>query len=195
MPDWISLDNTVAWIDALKGHPWTPFAVVLAFVPAMLVMFPRPLITVAAVVVFGPWLGFTYSMVGVLLSSQLAFYAGTRVDEGRLKRWSGPKFDKLLKLLRKRGLVAVTAMRLLPGPPFVVESYAGGILRVKGWHMLVGTFLGMLPGMLATTVLGDQLEAWIAEGKEFNRWVVAGAIAALVALSWATHRWYRRQEN
>jgi len=75
-----------------------------------------------------------------------------------------------------------------------VESVVAGALRVKLWHLVVGTALGMLPGMLGTTILGDQLAAAITHGREINRWVVVGAIAAMLALFFFTHRVYKRMQ-
>ena len=193
LAEWVSLEATVEWIKTFQGHWWAPLVVVLAYIPAMVTLFPRPLITLAAVVVFGPWLGFTYSMVGVLLSAQVGYYAGRLVDEQRLRRMAGRKYERLKRLLQRKGLMAVTAMRILPGPPFLVESIAAGVMRVKAWHHLAGTFLGMAPGMFFTTVLGHQVSAVLSEGREMNRWVIAAVVVAFVAMTWATHRWYKRQ--
>jgi uncharacterized membrane protein YdjX (TVP38/TMEM64 family) len=123
----------------------------------------------------------------------VGYYAGRLVDERRLKRMAGRKYDRLQRLLQRKGLMAVTAMRILPGPPFLVESIAAGVMRVKAWHHLAGTFLGMAPGMFFTTVLGHQVSALLSEGREVNRWIIAAVVAAFIAMTWATHRWYKRQ--
>ncbi len=39
-------------------------------------MFPRPVLTLTAVVMFGPWLGLFYAMSGVLLAALTHYYAG-----------------------------------------------------------------------------------------------------------------------
>lgn len=191
----VSLESIVAWIETFQGHWWAPATVVLANIVAMLTLFPRPIITVAAVVVFGPWLGFLYSMAGVLVAGQVAFYAGRLVDERRLERMAGRKYGELKRVLQRKGLMAVTAMRILPGPPFFVESLAAGVMRVKPWHHLAGTFLGMAPGMFLTTVMGHQVSALLSGTREINRGVVAAVVAAFVAMTWATHRWYKRQSG
>lgn len=192
LAEWVSLEATVDWIRTFQGHWWAPVVVVLAYIAAMLTLFPRPLLTVAAVVVFGAWLGFTYAMVGVLVSGQLAYYAGRLVDESRLERMGGRKYAQMKRILQRKGLMAVTAMRILPGPPFFVESMAAGVLRVKAWHHLAGTFLGMAPGMFLTTVMGHQVSALLSDAREVNRGVIAAVVVAFVAMTWATHRWYKR---
>jgi uncharacterized membrane protein YdjX (TVP38/TMEM64 family) len=75
-----------------------------------------------------------------------------------------------------------------------VESLAAGAMRVKAWDHLAGTFLGMAPGMFLTTVMGHQVSALLSDAREVNRGVIAAVVAAFVAMTWATHRWYRRQK-
>ena len=51
-------------------------------------MFPRPLITLAAVVAFGPWLGFLYALIGILVAAAVAYYAG-RLRRDTVRRLAG----------------------------------------------------------------------------------------------------------
>jgi uncharacterized membrane protein YdjX (TVP38/TMEM64 family) len=187
-------EEVIGWFREFRGSFWAPVAIIFAHLIASIVMFPRPLLTIAAVVAFGMWWGFAYSMVGVLISAAAGWYAGRMFDENRIKRMAGPRLAPMRRMLKKEGLIAVTLLRLLPVAPFTVESVVAGALRVKLWHLLAGTFLGMLPGMIGTTVLGDQLAAAFTEGREINRWVIVGAVAAMLALFYFTGRWYKRME-
>lgn len=186
--------DVIGWFRETRGTWWAPVAIVFAHLLASVVMFPRPLLTIAAVVAFGPLLGFTYSLLGVLISAAGGYYAGRLLDERRVKRMAGPRLQPLSRMLRKQGLMAVTLIRLLPVAPFTVESVVAGALRVKLWHLLVGTAIGMLPGMLGTTVLGDQLAAVFTDDRDLNKWVVIGVAVAMAALFWYSHHWYKRLE-
>lgn len=188
----VTARNTIEWIGGFASRWWAPWLVALAFTPASIVMFPRPLITFAAVVVFGPWIGFAVSMGGVLVASTLTFYAGMLLDERTVKRWAGPRMARLTKMLQKKGLSTFIAIRLLPVAPFAVESAVAGALRMPLWAVTLGTAVGMLPGMLATTVLSDQIAAFFREGGEVNRWLVAAAVVAMLAMFWATRVWWLR---
>jgi len=187
-------DEVIGWFREVSGTFWAPVAIVFAHLVASIVMFPRPLLTIAAVVAFGMVWGFAYSMLGVLISAAAGWYAGKLFDEKRIKRMAGPRLAPMTRMLKKEGLISITLLRLLPVAPFTVESVVAGALRVKLWHLVVGTALGMLPGMLGTTILGDQLAAAITHGREINRWVVVGAIAAMLALFFFTHRVYKRMQ-
>jgi uncharacterized membrane protein YdjX (TVP38/TMEM64 family) len=153
------------------------------------VLFPRPLITLAAVLVFGPWLGFAYSMVGIMVAALLTFYAGRYVRRDAVRRIAGRKLDRLSAAMRERGLVAMTAVRLVPLAPFPVVGLVAGAIRVKPWHYAAGSFLGNLPGVLAATVFADQIAAALDDSSRVNWWVVGGVIAVLALGTLAVRRW------
>ena len=187
-----SARNIEGTLEAISGRWWTPWLLAALFTPAALVMFPRPILTLAAVAVFGFAEGFAISMAGVLASAALFYLVGRRIDEKRLEKLAGSRIPRIRKLLQREGLMAVTVIGLLPVAPFTVEMLVFGALRVKLWHVLLGVFLAMLPGMLGTTVLGHQLVASLRHGQSMNRGVVAATVVALVALVFFTHRWWKR---
>jgi len=166
--------------------------VALAYTPACFVLFPRPLITLAAVIAFGPWLGFTIALSGVVLSAAVTYFAGMRMRRSTVRRLAGQRLAEMIEVLRRHGLLAMTLLRLVPIAPFAVEGIVAGAVRLKLWHLLVGTALGMLPGTLATTVFGDQLEAAFSEGRGVNWWIIAGVVALLVGGGFAVRRWFQR---
>jgi phosphatidylserine/phosphatidylglycerophosphate/cardiolipin synthase-like enzyme/uncharacterized membrane protein YdjX (TVP38/TMEM64 family) len=184
--------NVIDWVDSFARAWWAPLVIVAAYSPACIVMFPRPLITLAAVVAFGPLLGFAYATIGVLASALAGYVAGRYIDRDKLRRISGRNLNRLTRALRQRGLVAVTAVRLVPLAPFVVESLVAGAIRIKAWEFALGTFLGMLPGLLAATVFGDQIESALRSG-QFNWWIVAGIVVFFVALTLVVRKWLARQ--
>lgn len=169
---------------------WAPLAILIAYTPASVLMFPRPLITLAAVVAFGPILGFAYALGGIITAALLAYAAGRSLDRDRIRRIAGEKLNRLSLALKERGLLAMTAVRIVPVAPFVVSSLVAGAIRIKLWHYVLGTVLGMLPGVLAATIFGEQFEA--ALRGEVNYWIVGGVLAALGAGALAVRRWLTR---
>jgi len=187
----ISPPSVVAWAHDFGSRWWAPLLVIAAYTPACFVMFPRPLITLAAVVAFGPWLGFLYALVGIVGSAAVTYYAGRRMRRDTVRRLAGPKLDRMVAVLKKHGLLAMTLLRLVPLAPFAVEGMVAGAVRLKLWHLLAGTAIGMLPGTLAATLFGDQIER-AASGGGFNWWVVGGAALLLLGGAIAVKRWFGR---
>jgi uncharacterized membrane protein YdjX (TVP38/TMEM64 family) len=177
------------WARAFADTVWAPLIVLVAFTPAAIVMFPRPIITLFAVVAFGPWLGFAYSMTGILISALFTYWVGTRMDRSTVRRLAGPKLSRILDVLRRRGVVALTALRLVPLAPFTIEGIVAGAIRAPLRDFTIGTAIGMLPGTLAATVFGDQLEIALRDPSEVNLWIVGGVALALLTATLLVRRW------
>jgi phospholipase D1/2 len=188
-------EAAIAWAKAFGEQPWAPWALMAAYTPACLVMFPRPLITLAAVIAFGPWLGFFYSLTGICVSSAVTWKMGRHMRRDTVRRLAGPKLDRMIDVLKKHGLVAMTLLRLVPLAPFAVESMVAGAIRMKLWHVVVGTAIGLLPGTLTTTVFGDAIETAVSGTGHVNWWLVGGALALLAGGAWAVKRWFTRMER
>lgn len=177
--EWVTAERLVGWIETFSQYWWAPLALGLAYIPAAIVIFPRPLLTVAAAMAFGPWKGFAIALGGVLATTLLGYALGRGVDPARVKRWSGPRLDRVAGALRKEGLISVASVCVLPLAPFFIEVVAFGALRLKLWHVMGGVTISNVPGLLASTLLGDQVHAVLAHDRTLNPWVLA-LVAALV---------------
>jgi phospholipase D1/2 len=142
------------------------------------------------VIAFGPWLGFAYGMAGILLAALATYYAGRLLPRTTVRRLAGEKLDAMSKQLRSDGFLAITAIRLVPLAPFAIEGIAAGAVRIRLPPYLLGTFAGMLPGVLATSVFGHQLSAALEDPSVINWWIVGGVLLALVALTYCVRRWF-----
>jgi phospholipase D1/2 len=152
-------------------------------------MFPRPLLTMLGVIAFGPFAAFAAAMTGMLLSAFGTYLAGTRFDRHMVRRVGGRRVAKMARVLRERGLVAVTALRLVPLAPYAVEGIVAGAIRIRLRDFMLGTAIGVFPGIFAATLFGDQLHAALENPREMNYWLLAGVIAFLVGSTWGVRRW------
>jgi len=178
--DWISADKVTAWAEAFGSLWWAPLVVIAAYTPASIVLFPRPLITLAATVAFGPALAFACGFLGMMIAGVATYAMGRVLDRDRVRRIAGERLHRLGHVLRQRGLPAVIAVRFVPIAPYWVVNMVAGAIRIRLWHFLVGTALGVLPGLLAATVYGDQLGAALKDPARINYWLV-GAITLFFA--------------
>jgi phospholipase D1/2 len=186
----VTPERIIAWAKAVRGTWWAPIAVVLIYTPSAFVLFPRPLLTLLTVIAFGPWLGFIYGMAGILLSALATYYAGRIMPPQTVERLAGKHSAHAGKVLRKHGLAAMTAIRIVPAAPFVLEGILAGAMRIKLWHYMVGTLIGMTPGVLATSVFGEQITRALEDPSTINWWLVAAVLAAFAALTYAVRRWF-----
>ncbi len=188
-------EAAVRWAQEVGSHWWVPLVLLLAYTPACFVMFPRPLITLSAVIVFGPWKGAALALTGITLAAVFTYFVGMRMRRDTVRRLAGPRLDRMIEVLKKNGLLALTLLRLVPLAPFAVEGIVAGAVRMKLWHLAVGTLIGMLPGTLAATVFGAEIEAALSGGGSINWWLVGGVLALLGAGTWGVKRWFGRMER
>ena len=186
----VSADIVIGWAKDFGSRWWAPLLVMASYTPACMVMFPRPLITLAAVIAFGPWMGFVYALTGIVASSIVTYYIGRRMRRDTVRRIAGPKLDRMIEVLKKYGLLAMTLLRLVPLAPFVVESIVAGAIHMRLWHVALGTAIGLLPGTLATTIFGDAIETALTGTGEVNWWLVGIAVGLLAGGIVAVKRWF-----
>lgn len=192
LSEWVSVENATQWAGQFSALWWAPVVLMLLYTPASVIMFPRPVLTLTAVVMFGPWLGFLYAMSGILLASTTHYYAGRMFGRDTVRRIAGGRLNRITGILRHHGVVAVTAIRLVPVAPFFVPGLVAGAIRLRLWQFLLGTFFGMLPGALTTTVFADQLQAAFKDGGHVNYWIVGGVILMFAVVMLLVRRWFNR---
>jgi uncharacterized membrane protein YdjX (TVP38/TMEM64 family) len=193
--DSVNGEAAMRWAKDVGAQWWVPLVLLLAYTPACFVMFPRPLITLAAVIALGPWKGCVLALTGITLAAVLTYVVGMRMRRDTVRRLAGPRLDRMIDVLKKHGLLALTLLRLVPLAPFAVEGIVAGAVRMKLWHLALGTLIGMLPGTLTATVFGNQIEAALSGTGPVNWWLVAGMLALLGGASWAVKRWFGRMER
>ncbi|MCG7593528.1 TVP38/TMEM64 family protein [Mycobacterium sp. PSTR-4-N] len=143
------------WATSLGA--WFPLAFLAAHVVVTVFPFPRTAFTLAAGLLFGPYLGIPLAVVASTLSAVLAVALVRAAGWQLATLVSHPKVDALDARLRERGWVAVMAMRMIPAVPFSVLNYAAGASAVRLLPYTLATIAGLLPGTAAVVVLGDAL--------------------------------------
>ncbi|TXI52647.1 TVP38/TMEM64 family protein [Mycolicibacter arupensis] len=137
--------------------PWFPLAFLAAHTLVTVFPFPRTAFTLAAGLLFGPWLGVVLAVVASALSA-VATLILMRVFGWQVSRLvRHPRLDAVNARLRRRGWPAVVSLRLIPAIPFSVINYAAGASAVRALPYTLATLVGLLPGTAAVVVLGDAL--------------------------------------
>lgn len=147
LADWLSPQSLVAWRAGFVAHPWAPLAAIAAFPIGSLLVLPVTLLIVAAAFLFGPLEGFAYSVVGVALAASLNFAIGALLGRGFVRRVAGPRVNGVSRRLAREGVLAMAALRLVPVAPFTVVNLVAGASHIGFRDYLLGTLLGMAPGM------------------------------------------------
>ena len=176
-------DVVKAELAALAGNPLAPVIIIGVFVVLGSLMFPVTVLIAATAAAFGPWFGFTYALIGAMASALATYGVGALVGKNTLRDLLGPKLNRVRQRVAKRGVVAVAAIRMVPIAPFAVINLAAGASAIPVFDYMIGTFIGMLPGMIMISAVGNQFARILTSPTPFDLAVLAAAITAWIALS------------
>jgi len=192
----LDLQALASAVDAFRGHPAAPWLVMAGFVVGGLIVLPITLMNVFTVVVFGPVAGFGCALAGATVSALASFGIGRLLGHRAVSQLTGSRIHSLSLRLRAGGITAVTALRLLPVAHFTVVSLAAGASHVRARDFLLGTVLGMAPGIGVIALLVEHLNAVSARPGPAAWPLLAAAsiamLALLLVLRHAAHRLRRR---
>lgn len=179
------------WIDGFGF--WGPVIYILVFALSMLFApvptAPMPLIASA---VFGPVLGFFYTIIATAIGSTICFWVARRLGRPVLRRFASQRaVDRIDQLGARLGVRLLIVMRLFPVAGVDYVSYAAGLTQMRFLTYIVISVLASSPILILAAVLGDAV-------LERNRELLLGAglgVAAFFALPVAWVWWRRRRER
>jgi uncharacterized membrane protein YdjX (TVP38/TMEM64 family) len=188
LSEWIDIERLSGWVYAMKGSLLVPVTVVGIYVAGGMLMIPVTLLVGATGIVFSPVIGTLYALAGCLLSGLTAYALGAKLGRNTIRKLSGKRSARLSRRLADNGIIAVAIIRNLPVAPFTIVNMMAGASRIKLKDFLIGTAIGMLPGILGVVVFSDRLLNAVRNPGWFNVSIAAG-VAVLIGLgSWWIHR-------
>jgi uncharacterized membrane protein YdjX (TVP38/TMEM64 family) len=186
--EWIDVTRAVALMRRLGDSPFAPLVMIGAYVLGGLLVFPVNILIAVTVIVFGPLPGIAYALVGCLLSAVVLYELGRLLPSAGLRGRSAERIRLLGKQLAGHGVLAVMLVRIVPVAPYSVVSLVGGVVQVQRPAYLLGTALGMLPGILVNALFIDRILAAIHSPGPLTIALVVLAAAVIVAFAFAVRR-------
>jgi uncharacterized membrane protein YdjX (TVP38/TMEM64 family) len=156
---------------------WAPLTYIVFYSFRSLLFFPASVLTIIAGILFGPWFGLLFTIIGENISANLSFVVG---------RYFMEDFDQSLESnnrfintafcsTRKNGFLTVLIMRL-SFVPFDLVGYFSGVCNIKQKDFALGTLLGTIPGLLTFTMLGSSV-------RDLNLLFIGGAVLMVSLLT------------
>jgi uncharacterized membrane protein YdjX (TVP38/TMEM64 family) len=141
------------------SSPAAPALVLAGFVGAGLVLFPLDPLLATTALVFPPGKAFVLGLAGALASSLVLYPVGRVVG----RRWPGwlerPRVAAVRARLRRRGVLAITIVRLIPVGSFSLSNIVAAAIDIPFRDYMLGNVLGLAPMMLVLTGLGQAARA------------------------------------
>lgn len=183
-------DELVHWMRR-DGSAGPLICIGIQFMQVVIFAIPGEITQVAAGYVFGPWWGFLYSIVGILLGSAFDFGFARAVGRPVMRRILGERrLSEIDSRLRSRkGLLAVFVLFLVPGAPKDAMSYGAGLTALRLPVFLSLSVPARMPALLLSTIFGAE-----AYDGDYATMLVIAAVAALW-IAGAAYYYRRRRSN
>jgi phospholipase D1/2 len=93
-------------------------------------------------------------LAGAIVTYAIGFLLG----KDFVQKIAGPRWSSLEEKISQTGIIAVATARLLPVAPFTVVNIVSGAFKVPLRDYLIGSILGLAPGILITNLFAHQFE-------------------------------------
>lgn len=157
---------------------WAPLVTITLHVLQVLTA-PIPGTAIDAVngLLFGPWLGTLYSMIGLMIGSTLVMALTRRFGRPLMERFVNPSSIKRIdQLVKRRGSLVIFLIFLFPFLPDDAVCFLAGLTPIPILELVLLALAGRFPGVFIANLLGshaDSLVLW--------QWIVVGVLFALAA--------------
>jgi uncharacterized membrane protein YdjX (TVP38/TMEM64 family) len=112
-----------------------------------------------------------------------------------VRRLAGEKLNLLSRKLARRGWLAVALVRVIPIAPFTVVNLVAGSTHISTRSFLLGTAVGMGPGILAIIIFEEGLERAVREPSWGSLALAIVALTCAVLVLIFGNRWLMRKDK
>ena len=142
------------WVNSFGAL--APFIYIIMFSLVPLTLFPDSILAIAGGMAFGIMKGTIFTIIGALIGGTISFYISRflgREIVDKIVRGKGKWFEQGIE---KKGFLLILTLRLIPLVPFDIISYGAGLSKIKYSDFAFATFIGIIPGVLIFSNLGDK---------------------------------------
>lgn len=132
--------------------------IAIVILQVLLSVIPGQVIGLAGGYLFGIFFGTLYSMIGLVTGSLIVFYISRKLGRTFVERIIKKKtLDRFDKLVKKKGVLILFLIFLLPGLPDDVNCYIAGLTKIKIRTLVIICTIGRFPGALVLSIVGAGL--------------------------------------
>ncbi|KRF02478.1 hypothetical protein ASG89_24550 [Paenibacillus sp. Soil766] len=159
---YLTEENLMLLLDKYRSFGPLP-GLLLPFMKSFIPPLPTLVIISVNAAVYGLWLGFLYSWIGIVCGCLVTFAIVKKVaGHPYLVRWSQkPKVQKSLNWARRQAFNYVFILSLFPLGPFVVINMAAGLVRMRFRSFLVAVAAGKAVMVMSVSFIGYDLKRFM----------------------------------
>jgi uncharacterized membrane protein YdjX (TVP38/TMEM64 family) len=159
---YLTEENLMLLLDKYRSFGPLP-GLLLPFMKSFIPPLPTLVIISVNAAVYGLWLGFLYSWIGIVCGCLVTFAIVKKVaGHPYLVRWSQkPNVQKSLSWARRQAFNYVFILSLFPLGPFVVINMAAGLVRMRFRSFLVAVAAGKAVMVMSVSFIGYDLKRFM----------------------------------
>lgn len=163
--------------------------IILPFMKSFIPPLPTIVIVGGNAAVYGFWLGFLYSWVGIVAGCVTAFLIVRRfTDLSIVQRYvSRPRVQRSFVWVRRNAFSYVFLLSLFPVGPFIIINVLAGFVRMRLISFVIALASGKAVMVFAVTLIGHDIEYFIRNPLQI------GYVVCFVLLSWWLSRKLERK--
>lgn len=197
MGDAITPEKLEQWLGetmSLRESWWAPPALMLTYMIGSLIMFPLTILVGATGLIFGPWWGLFYALSGTMVASTATWLLGRLLGRELLTRYGGDRIQRLADSVSRHGIRTMIVFNLLPLAPFTFTNMIAGACRMPYGIYMLGSVIGIVPGLAAVTIAGSRLGELIrSRSLDDLIWLIAAVVGVIVL--GLVFRWISRRRQ
>jgi len=192
---WVSAENAEIVVEWIKDSSLSPLLVLLFFILGSVFALPITFIIIATISVYGPWLGGIYALLGTEIAALVTFGIGHLLGHEGAKRIAGSIGNRLMASLSKRGVLSIIFFRIVPVAPFSIINIIAGVSGIKLRDFAIGNFIGIIPGVLAITLLTDRVLVLLKEANWQNIILLSITSILVILFLFKLRQWVKKQRQ
>lgn len=188
------VDNITRSLNYLRGNTLSSLLLLIGFVFAGLIMVPVTLLIITMVMVYGPLIGFGYSLIGTITCALVAYALGSFLGRDAIKGLTGGRISRISQRLADQGILTIVFVRIVPIAPFTIINLVAGASHIRLRDFVVGSVLGLIPGITAIALLTDRIRATFENPDLPTTLLLITVATVIIAISFVVSRYLMRRQ-
>lgn len=169
---------------------WAPVVVLCIFTIRPFTLIPLSVVAVATGLLFGPYIGTAYIIIGTVLGAISSFVAiKYMITDAEIQDDDKENLKALKQNLEEHGFKSVLMLRLIPVLNFDLLTFICAKTKVDFWKYVGATAIGTIPGSSMFGFFGSSLLGL----KLVNVIVLAGVVGLLFVIGFILKRHVENQ--
>ena len=173
---WLNQESIAYWFKAIENPVWSHIIYAAVFTIFATIGIPVTVLIGGVGILFGPLSGSLLAMIASLSSAVLSYLFGQITGKNFIRNFAGEKINSISKRLAKRGIWTIVVVRIVPVAPYTVINMLAGASHIRFRDYILGTFIGMIPGVLILTSFFGHLVQVFKETTTANILILCGLL-------------------